>query len=437
MANYYHGPEVIESSEGGNTVRDVKAATLYLTGTAPVQLVHADAASRANYIETDVLIRSKADAVAAFGPFNAAAGYTIPAALHAIFNKDRGRGVGTVIVRNVFDPDKHKVNGVASPVAVTTAEIVGGLNAAGKPAGLEGALYTYAKLGYFPRRLIAPGYSTALGVRQKMLAIANRVHGHAITDLPLGLTKQTILEQRGVNQPYQFGDDRLVYCAPHVKALDAATGDQSLQPLSQHFGGLWNEVVNREEADSDGGPAASPSNRAMPDVSGTEIPLSFYPGDYGSDVNDLNEAGIVTVNMGAYGDGVKSWGAHASSFGASGGNAAMQWLHVRALYDIIHEGIQWALMPYIDRRGTISRIEHIEDEVQKYILQKVRDGWLYDGRFRFNRVKNTPEEIMGQGRFWYQLDSTPMAIMHRVSVESFIDINLVRTALGLGGTVNG
>lgn len=436
MAEYHHGPEVIENFEQGNTVRDVKAATTYIVGTAPLYEAFNTAADRLARVNTDFVIRTKEDAVAAFGPLDTAPGYTLPSALHAIFNKDRGRGVGTIIARNVFNPHVHKVDNVPSPAAVTTEEIIGGLGDDGKPTGLEAALYTYGKFGYFPRRIIAPGFSTSLSVRQKMLLVANKVHGHAIADLPMGLTKQAIIEQRGVAAAYQLSDDRLVYCAPHVKALDSVTGEQSLQPLSQHFAGVWNEVVNREENDDDGGPSASPSNRKMPDVSGLEINLSFFPGDYSSDTNLLNEAGIVTANMGQYGTGITTWGAHASTLGSASATQVTKWLHVRAMYDVLHEAIQFALMPYVDRRGTPQRIEWIEDQIQQYINTKERDGWLYGGRFRFNRAKNTPEEILGQGRFWYQLDGAPMAIMHRITVEDFIDMNLVRSALGLGGTVN-
>jgi phage tail sheath protein FI len=436
MAEYHHGPEVIEHFEGGRIIRDIKAATTYLVGTAPIQVVHVTPQARANYIETDIVIRTKEDAVAAFGPFSTPGAYTIPRALFSMFNKDRGRGVGTIIVRNVFNPDVHQAEGAPDPSVVTPAMIIGGLSVAGIPSGLEASRYTYGKFGYFPRRIIAPGYSTTLSVRQAMLTIANKIRAHGICDMPLGTTKQGLVQLRGVAQPYQLGDDRLVYCAPHLMALDPVTSGQSLQPYSQHLAGVWNEVVNREENDDDGGPAASPSNRKMPDVSGLEIPMQFYPGDYASDTNFLNEAGIATANMGQFGAGIVTWGAHASSWGATGAAEATSWLHIRAMYDILHETIQWNLMPYIDRRGTPQRVEYIEDTIQQYINRKERDGWLYEGRFTFDRAKNTPEEILGEGRFYYRLDAAPMGIMHRITVESYIDINLIRSALALGAASN-
>jgi uncharacterized protein len=430
MPEFYHGPEIIENFTGGRSVRDVKAATLYLIGTAPVHIVHSVLATRAKYIETDVIIRSKEDAIAAFGPFNAVGGYTIPLALHAIFNKDRGKGVGTIIVRNVFDPVRHLISGVPSPGAVQSADIIGSFTSAGKPLGLEAIAYIYAQFGYQARRIIAPSFSTILSVRQKMLAMAQKVKAIAIADLPMGLTKQGIIAQRGVSQPYQASDDRMVYCAPYVWALDPITGGQSLQPLSQHYAGVWNEVVNREEGDDDGGPAASPSNRPLVDVSSTEIPLSFYPGDYSSDVNALNEIGIVTANMGQFGTGILTWGDLSSSQGSTSQTQVTRDVRIRTMYDVLHDTILFSLMPYVDKRGTLANIEYIEDQIQQYINQKERDGWLYGGRFFFDRAKNTPDEIL-QGRYYYKLEGAPMGSQRRITVESFIDMSIIKTALSL------
>lgn len=433
MATNKHGPEVVERFENGRTVRDVRAAVTYLTGTAPVHVVHANAETRAKYINTDIIIRTKEDAVAAFGAFASGAGYTIPQALFAAFNKDRGKGIGTYIVRNVFDPETHKVNNAPDPAAVTAADIIGGMHVDGKPYGLEAAAYTYSKFGYFPRRIIAPGFSPVLSVRQKMLAMANILHGHAIADLPLGLTMQQAVEARGVNGAFQLGDPRMVYCWPAVKALDAATSTQTLQPYSQHLAAVWNEVVAREEGDDDGGPSASPSNRAMIDVSALEVDLKFLPGRM-DDADDLLDAGIVTANMGQYGAGIVSWGPFASSRPAS--TDVTNWLHIRAMYDVLHEAIIHYLLPFTDRRGLPQRVDMIEEQVQKYLNIKERDGWIYGARFRFNRQKNTPEEILGVGRFWYRIDGAPIGIMHRITVENYIDMNLVKSALGLAGSTS-
>lgn len=74
----FFGPEVVDQPLGATIVRDVKAATAYIVGTAPIHLVHEDEEDWPDFVEKDIIIRSAAEAVAAFGPVTA--GYTIPTA---------------------------------------------------------------------------------------------------------------------------------------------------------------------------------------------------------------------------------------------------------------------------------------------------------------------------------------------------------------------
>ena len=136
----YFGPEVVDRPLGATVVREQKAATAYIVGTAPVHLAHPSPGEAAAFVETDIIIRSAAEAVAAFGPVTA--GYTLPTALEAIFDQAQTRGVGTLVVRNVFNPATH-LDG-EEPAApdvseVTVTDIIGAFGAAGTPPGLKGA----------------------------------------------------------------------------------------------------------------------------------------------------------------------------------------------------------------------------------------------------------------------------------------------------------
>ena len=170
-ATFHHGPEVIEHKDGVSVVRDVKSAVTYVNGTAPIHLVHDTAAKRAGFINKRVVVRSRAEAAAAFGEH--AAGYTIPAALDAIF--DQGDG-GTIIVNNVFDPDTHKTGTAPDPAVVSVQDINGGISAAGIASGFSGAYECYNTLGYFPKIIIAPGYSPSAVVRSEMDVVASRLN---------------------------------------------------------------------------------------------------------------------------------------------------------------------------------------------------------------------------------------------------------------------
>ncbi|MFA6966121.1 phage tail sheath subtilisin-like domain-containing protein [Bosea sp. (in: a-proteobacteria)] len=422
--NYHHGPEVIRVEDETGVVVDQKMAVTWLQGTAPIQDVHATAPARVPFVNQPVIIRSWEQAVAAFG--EPKAGYSIPQALRSIFNKNEGQGCGTIIVNNVFDPDIHKTGAVPDPALVSTADHVGAVAVDGKRSGFEVAMVCYNRFGFFPRRIIAPGATGVLGIRQKMLEIANRVKGHAIWDMTSGLTIQQAIEARGTTQPFATASGRAVICYPRLKALDAITGDQSLQPYSQHFAGIWNRVIATQ------GPQHSPSNVAMNDVSGTEVDVVWAPNDYSVDTNLLNEAGIVTT-MTRYGQGIHTWGASSTLWPTVHNTEA--WLHAQVVMDAIDDAVLFFTIPYTDRGAVIRRLSIIEERVNAYLASKSGaddlNAWLYGGNFRFDRTKTTAESVVGQGQLFWKLDRQPIGIMHRITIEASTKLEYVDQALGL------
>jgi uncharacterized protein len=429
--NYHHGPEIIRIPDEGGVVVDQKMAVTFLQGTAPIHVHHATAAARAPYINEPIIIRRRADAVAAFGDPTLASSdaYSIPRALFSMFNKDvDGKGIGTIIVNNVFDPDVHQTAGTPDPSLVTAAEHVGSIDVAGRRRGFEVAYICYNRFGFFPRRITAPGHTGLTGVRQKMLEVANNVKGHAIWDLPLGQTRQQAITSRGPTQPFATASNRVALCYPHLKALDPRTGEQSLQPYSQHFAGIWNRVVSQR------GPQESPSNWPMDDVSGTEIDIDWRPGAYDTDTNLLNEAGITTT-MTRYGQGIHTWGASSASWPTVKNTEA--WLHAQCVLDAIDDAVLFFLVPYTDRGAILRRLNLVEERVNRYLASKSGAGddfaWLYGGNFYFDRQKTTAESIAGEGRVYWKLERQPVGIMHRQTVEASTNLSFIEQALNLIG----
>lgn len=423
--NYHHGPELIRIPDEGGIVVDQKMAVTILQGTAPIHLPHADAPARAEFVNKAVMIRTRAQAIAAFGP--PTAGYSIPEALHAMFNKDQGVGVGTIIVNNVFDPDVHKDEDDApDPTKVLPADMVGAIGIDGKRTGFEVAYTCYNKFGFFPRRIIAPRFNGVVGVRQKMQEVANNVKGHAIFDLPAATTVPAAVALRGTTQPFAAASDRAALCFPQLYALDAITGEQTLQPYSQHFAGVWNEVVARE------GPQASPSNRAMADVSGTETDVVWVPGRYDTDTNILNENGIITT-MTRYGQGLHTWGASSSAWPAVHNTEA--WLHAQCVLDAIDDAVLFFMLPYTDRGAVLRRLGLIEERVNAWLATKSSsddiNAWLYGSNFYFDRKKTTAEGIVGAGQVFWKIERQPVGIMHRATIEASTNLAFIDRALGL------
>lgn len=419
--NFHHGPEIIERREGAGIIRDVKSAVTFIVGTAPIEDIYDTPEKRKNVINKRLVIRSQKEAVSLLGPQKA--GYTLPEAISAIFNKVQdGQGGGTIIAVNVFDPDKHKNDdGKPDPSMVVASDIVGGFDEAGQASGFQLAYGTFNELGFFPKILLAPRFSTHIGVRTSMNVISNKIHAIDISDLPAGLTIQQAVASRGVGGEYNTASDRSILTYPQVKAYDPVVDDVVNQPFSQHFAGV---IVATDLAQ---GYHYSPSNKTMTDVVGMERDISYHPGDLSSDTNALNEVGIVTV-MNMYGRGFRAYGNRSAAFPSD--ISQRSFIQTRRTIDMIHESAVYYLQERIDAIATNLGIEQVEDDVNAFLRKKEGEGVLYGGRFSFDRTKTTARDV-ADGHFYYNLELAPVAPMEWLTVESYLDINLIKDALGL------
>lgn len=416
-ATFHHGPEVVEHKDGVTVVRDVKSAVTYVNGTAPIHEVHDTAEKRAAFINKRIIVRSRAEASAAFGLHKA--GFTIPAALDAIF--DQGSG-GTIIVNNVFDPDTHKEGSAPDPSKVSIADINGTITPAGLATGFSGAYDCYDKFGYFPKLIIAPGYSSTPTVRTEMDVVAHRLHALSIADLPLGLSKQQAVEARGANGTAHTSSARTVLTYPHVVVEDTTGVKQTrLDPLSSRLAGV---II---ATDLEQGWHHSPSNREIKGIVDLEVPINFYPSDYQNDTNFLNEAGIATA-MRSFATGHRTFGNRSAAFPSS--SHVENFIHARRILDMSHEAITFFLMNYTDRLGTPSNVEAAEEGVNAYLRSKIGDGVFYGATFRFDRTKNTAEQI-ADGRFFYKFECHPTSVMERLTVDSYVNTKFIAAALSL------
>lgn len=414
--NYHHGPEVVEHKDGVTVVRDVRSAVTYLVGTAPIHLVH-EAPEREAFINKRVLVRTPAEAAAFFGPQTP--GFTIPNALDAIF--DQGAG-GTIIVNNVFDPDVHDDEGDPDPGAVVTADITGTI-VDDQATGLKGAYECYNRFGYFPKIILAPGFSPTAAVRVEMDVVAHKLNAMSIADLPAGLTKQQAVEARGATGTANTSSPRTILTYPHVVVEDRSgeNGDTMLDPLSSRIAG---QMI---ATDLTQGYHHSFSNREMRGVLDLEVAINFYPTDTQNDTNLLNEAGIVTA-MRSFATGYRSFGNRSAAFPTS--SHVENFIHARRILDMTHDAIVFFMMNYTDRLGTPQNVEAAEEGVNAYLRAKIGDGVFYGATFRFDRQQNTPQQI-ADGRFHYRLECHPVSLMERITLHSYVDTKFIANALAL------
>jgi phage tail sheath protein FI len=95
-----------------------------------------------------------------------------------------------------------------------------------------------------------------------------------------------------------------------------------------------------------------------------------------------------------------------------------------------HEAIIFFLMNYVDRLGTRQNVEAAEEGVNAYLRAKTGDGVFYGADFRFDRARNTPEQV-ADGRFFYKLSCHPTSVMERITVDAYVDTKFIADALSL------
>ena len=405
-ANFLHGIETIEVSTGTKTIKTVKNAVIGLIDNAPINKVKDEYKS----INTPILITNEEDAALYFGEHEA--GFTIPQALNAIFDQ----GAGIVIVINVFDPSVHE-----NVEDVELSDIVGKIEAlTGKRTGLKVFEDCYSEFGYYPKTIIAPVYGEDQVVVNEINIICKKLRAIGLVDAPIGTSVQEAIKARGENTiNFNINSDRIVLCYPHLKVYDYSSQQIKLEPYSQRLAG----VIAAKDIDK--GYHYSPSNTNIEGIIGTEKNLTSMINDPTSEVNLLNEAGIVTV-FNSYGTGFKTWGNRSSAYPSN--TEPINFINIRRTADILHESVEQAMLDYIDLPIDEGLIDTICEVVNQFVRTLIGRGALIDGKCTFNSDKNPSNEI-ANGHLVFDLEFMPPSPAERITFESFINTDLLKALI--------
>lgn len=404
-ASFLHGVETIEITKGARTIQTVKTAVVGIVGTAPIDEVDAEFKT----INTPTLILNETEAVKYFGKQKN--GFTIPQALQAIFDQ----GAGIAIVINVFDPSKHET---VSDVRV--ADIIGSVDATtGKRTGMKAFEECYSLFGYYPKTIIAPVYCEEATVVTELNTICNKIRAMGIVDAPVGATVQDVITGRGPQGTINFNtsSERIILCYPHLKVYDAESDSIKLQPYSQRLAG----VIAAKDVDR--GYHWSPSNTEIQGIVGTERQLTSMINDPTSEVNTLNEAGIVTV-FNSYGSGFRTWGNRSAAYPST--THPTNFINVRRTADILHESVEYSMLQFIDYPIDDGLIDSICETVNQFIRSLIGRGALIDGKCSYNEDKNSATEI-ANGHLLFDIEFMPPTPAERITFESYIDIELLKS----------
>lgn len=211
------------------------------------------------------------------------------------------------------------------PAAVTKEDIIGAYDVAtGKETGLEVIRQIYPKLGIVPGILIAPGYSQIPEVGIALMAKAANVNGvfkaMAFLDISTeeegGARKYTDVKE--VKEKSGYTSEFCYNLWPCVKVGDA------IYPFSL----IAAARTMDNDADNEGVPSASPSNKALAITGtcladGTEVVLDQ---DQATAVGEYGVATATNIN------GFRMWGNHTGAWPASG-DAKDVWINVRRMFN--------------------------------------------------------------------------------------------------------
>ena len=408
-ANFLHGVETIIIEKGPRPITGVKTAVIGLIGTAPVQSV--DPANKT--INQPVIIRNPVDAAKYFGVNTT--GYTIPAALDAIF--DQGNGPICIVV-NVFDPAVHLTDATPDPSKVLTSDIIGAVDVDGNRSGLQCLIGTYNLFGFVAKMIIAPGFCTQEAVSTEMIAVAERLRAMALIDAPIGTTVQEAITGRGPSGTINFetSSKRAVLCFPHVKRYDTATNTEVLEPFSQRLAG----VIAAKDVDK--GYWWSPSNTEIKGITGMELAITALINDSTTEANALNEAGITTL-FNSFGTGIRTWGNRSAAFPTD--TSPANFINVQRTADILHESIEYSMLQFIDRPINQALIDSIRESVNGFIRTLIMRGALIDGKCVYDVAKNPVTEVAA-GHLTFDIEFMPPTPAERISFESFINVELLK-----------
>jgi len=382
---FLHGVQVVEAEDGVRSIRTVNSAVIGIVGTAP------DADETVFPINTPVLVAGSRAKAAKLDMEGNGKG-TLPSAMDAIFDQ-----IGAlVIVIRVKAGDNE---------TETTANIMGGVDSNdGTYLGVHALLGAETKLGYRPRILCIPQYSSTAGILTEVATIAKKLRSVVIADGP------NTTDDAAITYTAASGSRRVYLVDPYVEVLE--DGKTAYQPASPRVAGLL------AKSDNDRGFWWSPSNQKISGITGTKRPIDYTHGDTSSRANVLNESKVNTIiNQ----DGYRLWGNLTLS-----GDSKWQFLPVVRTADIINDSILEAHLWAVDRPITKTYLQDVAEGVNNYLAYLTSIGAILGGSCWPDSDLNTVANIQ-LGKVYFNFEFTPTYPAQTVTFTSILTPDYIET----------
>ena len=392
-ANFLHGVEVLELTQGIRPIQTVRSAVIGLIGTAP------DATASDFPLNEPVLISGSRTKTALLGSTG-----TLPGAMAGIFAQI---GATVVVVR----------------VAEGADEAASLANVAGDPTTKTG-VYAFLKsesvLGLSPKILCAPGFThqctltagseVANTTIAAMVSIASGTTG-------VGDRLRAIVIADGPNTTQAdaqlYADlhvsDRIYVVDPNVKVSASVTS-----PASAYVAGVI------AKSDAERGFWYSPSNRIIQGIVGTSRAIGFFLGDESSEANILNENDVATI---VRENGFRLWGNHSTTT-----DAQFQFISTRRIIDMVNESVMRAHLWAVDRCITRTYLQDVSESVAAYLRSLETRGAILGSRVYVDPDANSVTDV-SNGQVTIDFEITPTYPAERVRFRSILSNGFLQNVL--------
>ncbi|EHK2923211.1 phage tail protein [Vibrio parahaemolyticus] len=292
----------------------------------------------------------------------------------------------------------------------------------------------YQRLGFSPKLHLAPGILHKPGALGQADAAIKSIRGMWFADPPTNVT--TWEEARAFKN--QYTSQRIVMGWPRPFVLDETTGAQKADWLAPSLAGLAAMVDKNLTGDAliDTGYWCSPSNYLLPDVISPTIELEYIYNDPDTEVNYLNQNGIVTlVNRGGW----RAWGNYSSAWPDT--SNALSFIAWRRTMDVIEESIEIVTQQFLDKpmfdsptnfNSTIAG--RVRDTVNDYLASKVGQGLVFYSIEIL--AADNPLASLQKGVITYRYKGTPPVPMQQVEYQAEVYVEGLESAFNqmLGST---
>lgn len=328
----------------------------------------------------------------------------------------------------------------ADPTQISTDSPIIGTVSAGVYTGIQAFLTCWQNFGFWPKVLIAPGFSQNADVAAALDTLAYSIRAMALVDsAPSTLVATAIANRSVLSSAFSSGSKRTILCFPQQQFTDLGLvptgvtlnaaglavplvfGATAAQGLSQYLAGVI------ASTDLTLGYWFSPSNNGklgtQPIVGSLGPDVVMYTSfqDPNADNQLLNAAGILTIFSG-FGTGLRIWGNRSAAYPAS--TAPDQFIPIRRTLDVIEESIQLAMLQFMDLPISNALIDAILATVTNFLNMQIQRGALVPGsQCGYNPAEN-PSATIINGQLIFDLDILPPPPLERLTYNTFADPSL-------------